>query len=171
MPENKRVFDVIIAGAGMAGLSLLWQIRQAGLDHLHILLIDPEVKNTNDRTWSFWETTPGPFEHIVYCNWNEIRITSAEGERLDIPLGAYRYKTIRGIDLYRFMDEQIASDPKTTRLAERMVNFSSDDDGIHVQTEVGTHQGITLFDSTYRMPLSDPNATHLLQHFLGYVIK
>lgn len=155
----------------MAGLSLLWQIRQAGLDHLHILLIDQEIKNTNDRTWSFWETTPGPFEHIVFRSWSEIRITNAEGERLDISLGDYRYKTIRGIDLYRFMDEQIASDPKTTRLAERMVNLSSDVEGIHVQTDVGTYRGLTLFDSTYRMPLSDPNATHLLQHFLGYVIK
>ncbi len=171
MPGNRSEYDVIIAGAGMAGLSLLWQIRQSGLNDLTVLLLDQNIKSTNDRTWSFWEKTPGPLDHLVFRSWNEVRVTNSEGQELFMPLGEYHYKTIRGIDLYRFMDQQIASDPRTTRSVERMVNVVSVDDGINVQTDVGTYRGRTLFDSTYQLPLSDPNATHLLQHFLGYVIK
>ncbi|MBK7342846.1 MAG: lycopene cyclase [Saprospiraceae bacterium] len=171
MAENQTVYDVIIAGAGMAGLSLLWQIRQSGLNHLQILVLDPDEKKVNDRTWSFWETEPGPFEHLVYRSWKEVRVTSAEGTVLDIPLGDYRYKTIRGIDLYRFMDRQIAEDPQTWRLTTTVLGVESRQNEVSVQTEDGAYRGKILFDSTYRLPLTDPQATHLLQHFLGYVIR
>ncbi len=48
--------DLIIAGAGCAGLSALWHImRSAGRDR-RIIVIDHDFEPGDDRTWSFWDT-------------------------------------------------------------------------------------------------------------------
>ncbi len=171
MSEVRKKYDLIIAGAGLAGLSLLWQIRQAGFVDLQFLLIDQDEKRSNDRTWCFWEDQPGPFEHLVYRRWDHVRVTSSSGEVLTIPLRSYQYKMIRGIDLYTFMNDQIQADPQTTRLHASVQTVDPMDGAVRIQTDGGDFIGETLFDSTHRMPLSDPNAIHLLQHFLGYVIR
>lgn len=171
MDSSQQPYDVIIAGVGLSGLSLVWQIREAGLRHLRILLIDPDLKQENDRTWCWWENKSGPFEHLVYRSWDAIRITSAEGRAMQIPLGEYRYKMIRGIDLYRFMSEQITRDPNTVRLTGRVESIHPDDQGVKIQTNSGSFTGLHLFDSTHRMPMTDPDSRHLLQHFLGYIIR
>lgn len=155
----------------MAGLSLLWQIRQAGLTDLQILLVDRDEKRSNDRTWSFWEDHPGPFEHLVYKHWSQVRVTNALGEALKIPLKSYQYKMIRGIDLYTFMEEQINQDPNTCRLVATIESTVWENETQFVKTDLGTFTADYLFDSTHRMPLTDPNAIHLFQHFLGYVIR
>lgn len=60
-------YDYAILGGGAAGLSLLCHLQKAGLaEGTRILVVEPEQKNSHDRTWSFWEREPGPFEEIVY---------------------------------------------------------------------------------------------------------
>ena len=44
-------YDFIIAGSGCAGLSLLYKILlEPTLQNKSILIIDKDIKNTNDRT-------------------------------------------------------------------------------------------------------------------------
>ena len=53
-------YDFIIAGAGCAGLSLLYRILQEpALQNKSVLIIDKDTKNSNDRTWCFWEKNSG----------------------------------------------------------------------------------------------------------------
>lgn len=55
-------YDYIIAGSGCAGLSLLYSLLQSpSLQYKSILVIDQAQKKNNDRTWCFWEKTPGLF--------------------------------------------------------------------------------------------------------------
>src|ERR1700712_5075924 len=93
-------YDYIITGAGCAGLSLLRSMTQHQyFSNKKILLIDKAEKNTNDRTWCFWEQQPGLFEDIVYHRWPQIDFYSNDfSARFD--LEPYQYKMIRGIDLY-----------------------------------------------------------------------
>lgn len=164
-------YDVIIAGGGMAGLSMLWQIRKAGLNHLHILLIDKAQKNQNDRTWCFWESGEGPFEHIIHRKWDHVRVHGAIHQFKDFALNDYRYKMIRGIDFYQFMDDQIDQDIACGRVLTTIQHIEADDNGCTVQTDHGSFYAKTVFDSTYRLPLNTPGRHHLLQHFLGYIIQ
>ena len=71
-----RHFDIIIVGAGAAGLSLLYRLLNSSLKNSKILLLDKNPKNQNDRTWCFWEKKEGLFEEIVFKKW-----AKAVGER------------------------------------------------------------------------------------------
>lgn len=163
--------DLIIAGGGMAGLSLLHQLRRAGLTDLSVLLLDREEKRSNDRTWCFWETRPGPFEEIVSQKWAQVRIHGGPEKPLVLPLEGYTYKMIRGLDFYRFMDARLAADARTERRIDAVREIRDEGDRVRVLTDRGEYTAGMAFDSTWRMPMDAPGRHHLLQHFYGQVIR
>jgi len=69
----KLQYDYIIIGAGAAGLMLADTMgKDAFFAEKSILLLDKDTKETNDRTWCFWEKGAGLFENIIYKEWNHI---------------------------------------------------------------------------------------------------
>lgn len=163
--------DIIITGGGMSGLSLLKHLRMAGLQELRVLLLERDVKQGNDRTWCFWEAETGPFESVVHRVWDQVRVHGGPALPLDLPLRGYRYKMIRSADFYRHMDDAIASDPCVSRLRTEVVAIRELPDGAEVVTSEGSWRAPVVFDSTHRLPLNAPGRHHLLQHFLGYVVR
>ncbi len=88
-------YDYIIAGGGMAGLSLAYYLNQSRLRTKKILVIDREQKNKNDRTWCFWEKGESAFESIVHRHWQKVWFHGTNfSEWLNI--SPYQYKMIRG---------------------------------------------------------------------------
>ena len=66
--------DLIIAGAGCAGLSALWHImRSAGRDR-RIIVIDHDFEPGDDRTWSFWGTPTTPFANLADRTWDQVQV-------------------------------------------------------------------------------------------------
>ncbi|MEM9052979.1 MAG: lycopene cyclase family protein, partial [Bacteroidota bacterium] len=93
-------YDYVIAGAGCAGLSLLYRIlSQKDLSSKSILVIDKDDKDKNDRTWCFWEEREGVFEEVVTHQWPTLRFTNSEFTK-ECNLQRYRYKMIKGLDFY-----------------------------------------------------------------------
>ena len=85
---------------GCAGLSLAIHMLESGrFADKKILLLDKEEKNRNDRTWCFWETSPGLFESIVHQRWDQAWIHGRGLSHL-LALKPYQYKLIRGIDFF-----------------------------------------------------------------------
>ena len=107
-------FDIIILGGGASGLSLAYQIAQADLK-LRVLIVEREEKHANDRTWCFWESTPGPFEAVVHVRWQHI---SVHGENFSrrFEITPHTYKMIRGADFYAFTHAALKQHPNITRL-------------------------------------------------------
>ena len=69
--KNKR-FDIIICGGGAAGLLLANALsNETAFKHLHIAIIEKDEKNTNDRTWCFWEEGEGKWDEIVSNSWGK----------------------------------------------------------------------------------------------------
>lgn len=59
-PNQLAEYDIIIAGAGCAGLSLLYAILNSPtLKGQNILVIDKSFEKSNDRTWCFWKKEAG----------------------------------------------------------------------------------------------------------------
>ncbi|OYZ49418.1 MAG: hypothetical protein B7Y15_10370, partial [Bacteroidetes bacterium 24-39-8] len=74
---SKTRYDYIITGAGCAGLSLLMRMMEdAFFADKQILLIDASPKQSNDRTWCFWENGAGLFESIVKHSWAKVQFAS-----------------------------------------------------------------------------------------------
>jgi lycopene beta-cyclase len=160
-------FDFIVAGAGAAGLSLLYHLEQAGLADRRVLLLDRAPKTHNDRTWCFWEAGEGLFEPIVFRRWGRLAF-HAPGFSRTFDIAPYTYKILRGLDFYRHVDEHLARWPRLTRLYGELEAVG---DGF-VRLEGQTYTADWVFSSVLSEPLTPrPPYHHLLQHFRGWVLE
>ena len=173
MGSDDRTCDLIIAGAGLAGLSLVMRLIENGwVKGRKILLVDRDAKRTNDRTWCFWEQGDGYFEELVHARWDRMWFRSDHGSEL-LGLSPYSYKLIRGIDLYEHCFRAIGNEPGITFLQTHIDRIFSDHEG-------GT--GITAGGKTYKAKyvlnsirndaqLDRSRSVNLLQHFKGWWIR
>lgn len=165
-------YDFIICGGGMAGLSLAFYLnRSEKLRNSKILIIEPDEKNKNDRTWRFWESGKGVFDEILYGKWQKLRMVSHDFD-FDFELKPYTYKKIRGIDFYNFVLAEINQNPNTTYLKDRIDKIEERIDGVKIITSSGQELfGNYAFDSTYRSKGNSAKYHYFLQHFKGWVIE
>ncbi|GAB2860108.1 Rossmann-fold NAD(P)-binding domain-containing protein [Hymenobacter ruber] len=168
-------YDYLIVGGGAAGLSLAYHIAQEPrLADKKVLIIEPEAKTQNDRTWSFWADEPGMFDSIVAHEWGKIAFRSPGFERV-IDLGRYRYKTINGLDYYRFVQQALAARPEQFKiLTARLETLNNAKHQARVLTTAGEFRARYAFDS--RPPdlakrKQPKKHRYLLQHFVGWEIE
>ncbi len=167
---NNSSYDYIIAGAGCAGLSLLMRmLRHSFFAGKKILLIDADDKQKNDRTWCFWETQPGFFEEIVYKQWEHIEFYGKNfSARFDI--APYRYKMIRGGDLYRFAFEAVHAASNVVFVQQKVEAVYYKGDSGFVQTATDLFFAPFVFNSLVFNPAVWQKKGSLLQHFKGWII-
>ena len=171
----KSHYDYIITGAGLAGLSLLMRMMQHPFfDTAQILVIDAAKKNTNDRTWCFWEKESDIFEPIVIKKWNHVSFI-APSYTNELNLSPFTYKMIRGIDLYSHVLEKAATKNNISFCTERVLAVHSDNEGAKVVLENQTLTASKVFNSILFEPahvLAQKASDYFLwQHFKGFEIK
>ncbi|QJX46960.1 lycopene cyclase [Hymenobacter taeanensis] len=166
-------FDYLIVGGGAAGLSLAYHISQEPrLRQKRVLLLEPEAKDTNDRTWSFWADEPSLFDEIVAYEWANIAFRSPDFEQI-FELKRHRYKMIRGLDFYRFVRNALASSPQFT-LLQTTVGHLQDlpGTGVRATTPNGEFTAHYGFDSRPPQLERRPEKhRYLLQHFVGWEVE
>jgi len=163
-------YDLIIAGAGAAGLSLAYHLVGGGLAERSILLLDRAPKTANDRTWCFWEQGPGPFEALVFRRWEQVWFHGAGGSRR-LELAPYTYKMLRGIDFYRFMSDWVARQPNLTVRYGEITHIEEADGGGRVWLDGKPLEARWVFSSLYQPPPRRPGRQYLLQHFKGWRLE
>lgn len=170
---SEKKYDFIIAGAGCSGLSLLLRLLQSGkFTDKKILLIDRDQVKTNDRTWCFWEKSPGFFEELVYRRWSRLDF---HGDNYDATLNIepYQYKMIRGVDFYAYCFAEIAKYPQVDRLFGELRDISKKNDRTVIS--VDDHQldagDAIVFSSVMQKTKPVKKEIVLLQHFKGWVIE
>jgi len=165
-------YDYLVAGAGAAGLSLVYHLNRAGLTDRRILLLDRAPKTEDDRTWCFWEAGAGPFEPIVFRSWERIAF-HGEGFSGAWAITPYRYKMIRSLDFYRFMSAWLSDQPNIERALAEVAYVEGDGEEAVVRTRDGrVYRGAWAFNSIlFDPPAQQPDYHFLLQHFLGWVIQ
>ena len=164
-------FDYIIAGSGLAGLSLLYHLlRDEKLKKKNILIIDPQKKNDNDRTWCFWEKEPGPFEHLVCHQWKTLRFFSPEVSR-EFEMQQYRYKMIQAGDFYAHVLQLAEKHANVVFSNNKILEINDNGKEAEVKTDSGIYTSTYVFNSTglFHPKMNEKNT--LLQHFMGWYIK
>ncbi|MDO7884786.1 lycopene cyclase family protein [Hymenobacter cheonanensis] len=173
-PDSAPTYDYLLVGGGAAGLSLAYHLAQEPrLAAKRVLLIEPEAKDQNDRTWSFWADEPTPFDGLATGEWANIAFRSP-GFAQVFALGQYRYRTIKGLDFYQFVHQALAARPaQFTVLRGRASQLENTPAGVRVRTEAGEEfTARYAFDS--RPPYFEPRPAkhrYLLQHFVGWEIE
>ena len=164
-------YDYIIAGSGCAGLSLLYSLLQSpSLQYKSILVIDQAQKKNNDRTWCFWEKTPGLFESIVHAKWNTLEFLSTDFSK-ELDLESYTYKMILGLDFYNFVLDYAQKFENVTFLQETIIAIDTETESAVLTTQENTYTARYIFNSTnvFNPEINEQNS--LLQHFKGWVIQ
>lgn len=166
-------YDYIIIGAGAAGLMLA---NAFGSDpyfkNKTILIIEKNAKQTNDRTWCFWEKKIGTFDDILHKKWNAINFLGKEiNKTYDIT--PYSYKMIKGIDFYHSYLKKIALYPNITIVQEEVVRIEDTTSKSTVFTIENSYKATKIFNSIYdfKEPLNQVKYPVLQQHFIGWFIK
>ncbi|MFJ9038529.1 lycopene cyclase family protein [Streptomyces sp. NPDC102406] len=170
--------DVVIIGAGAAGLSLAERLCAAeGRSPLTVRLVEapPGPLRSPPRTWCFWENGAGRHDDAVTAAWNRLRVRSPGGRLVDADTGSARYKMIRSDDFEAVMGRRLAGRPGLTRTEATVEAIEGTPGGANVlvRTSHGRQESLParwVFDSR---PLGSlpRSRTTLLQHFRGWFVR
>lgn len=184
-------FDIILAGGGLAGLTLALELaRRPFFREKKVLLIDRDTKEKNDRTWCFWATEEEPLPPVVFKTWSDCRFFGTHfSQKLDI--APYRYHMVRGLDFYRWAKAELDKAPHIQRVTASIQSIDAYTGT--VITDLGDFQAEHVFNSAFtRLPLlpqasalysnpplsllpsavrRPPSAVCLLQHFKGWLLE
>lgn len=165
-------YDIIICGAGLAGLSLAFRAFSSGVwNDQKVLIIDNSKKNTNDRTWSFWEKSPNAFQNLVHHQWNQLIFYSNNHQKINLNHLPYVYKTIRGLDFYNFTLDFLKKIKNVEWLEESVTSIESFGDNCMVKTDSSNYEATFVFNTLFTKPLLKKGEQYFLQHFKGIMIR
>jgi lycopene beta-cyclase len=166
-------YDYIIIGAGAAGLLLADALgKDAFFKEKSILLLDKDAKQTNDRTWCFWEKNEGDFDDILFKKWHTI-FFAGKKLRQEYAIAPYSYKMIKGEDFYSNYLKKIAQYKNITFLQEEVITLEKTTDHQLIKTPNKTYKAAKVFNSIYdyKEPLLQKKYPVLQQHFIGWFVK
>lgn len=164
--------DILICGAGLTGLSLLYRAMKSGTwKEEQIIVIDASAKLENDKTWSFWKKEPTDFDELIYREWKELIFFSHEGQQIPLECAGYSYNAIRSIDFYRHVLSSLGAYKNIRFVQDEVLSISNDGAHCSVVTRTHRYQAAYLFNSLYKKPELRDKDQYFLQHFKGLVIK
>lgn len=166
-------YHYIFAGAGLAALLTVYKMALSGrFKHEQILLLDPDGKDANDRTWCFWEEGSGAWDSIVHRNWGTALFANDSFNRA-LSFEAYRYKMVRSADFYAFVKTELSKHENISFFSDRVIGFTDIDNQVVVKTESARFSCNKLFNSIYNpAEVAAQNKYPVLQqHFIGWHVK
>jgi lycopene beta-cyclase len=167
-----KQYDYIFAGTGLASLMTVYELLQRDYFKSHrILLLDSEIKNSNDRTWCFWDQAD-TFSEIAAHNWDSIRFTNSKFTR-EMALTPFQYRQLRSRDFYAFVFDFISQHSQVDVVQEKVISITEKDAGAIVQTLANQYEGNLVFNSIldWKKLQQQPKYPLLQQHFVGWFIQ
>jgi lycopene beta-cyclase len=169
---EQKSFDIIISGAGMAGLSLCYRALTTGLwKKKSIALIDINFAASNDKTWCFWEKEAGPFEKIVFKNWKALSFFSNTGGQTILDNGDYKYKMLRSIDFKNLCLEFLKQQENVHFIEDKIIEQQSTGNKAVFKSTSVQYTSQLGFNTIYQTPTISPPQNYFLQHFKGWFIE
>lgn len=164
--------DIIICGGGLSGLSLLYRAMKSGTwKKERIIVVDRSDKQENDKTWSFWKIGDSDFEEVIHHQWKDLVFFTNEGERIPLKNGGYTYNSIRSIDFYHYVHQNLKAFTNISFVKEEIFEVTSVPGGCELITDAHTYQSTWLFNSIYKKPDLKKGEQYFLQHFKGLRIR
>lgn len=142
--------------------------RSGLLAQKRVLVMEPAVKNSNDRTWCFWaqpnESIVRELGALMPGGWEHAR--TAQGPQ---SLAPYRYYHLRSADFYQHVRALLAACPQVDWLQAEVQSVVELPSHCQLQTTAGPFQALQVFDS--RVPAGALNPNGLWQSFFGLRIR
>lgn len=165
-------YDIIFTGGGLAALLTLSElVKKGGYASSSILIIDTETKNTNDRTWCFWDAN-GTYNGIATKIWGNIAFKTEELQ-LQMPTTPYQYKMLRSKVFYEQVLKEIGSQNTIEFYKDSIINFYEESDKCIVETTSATFSSTKIINSIYdpKPVVSQSKYPLVQQHFVGWFVQ
>lgn len=165
-------YHYIFTGSGLAALMTAYKMAVSGrFAEKHILLIDPDTKAKNDRTWCFWQKGESFWESIISKKWDTAVFADID-TRIDLDFKGYRYNMVRGIDFYTFVFKELKKHQNFEIIHDKVTKFKDSGSGVVITTTGGSYSCDKLLNSIYNNTLpARSNYPLLQQHFIGWHVK
>jgi len=169
---NETFYDYIFAGFGAsASLLLLEMDRRNLLNNSKVLIIDPDPKKKNDKTFCFWaeqeEAIIADLHPLISHSWSE----AVTGNQIISELNPYQYHHIQSIELYR-RAQDILTKNGCSHLNSAVDQIRKDDKGSFICAAGKILRAGRIFDSRppdYEKP--SEKEVHIHQSFIGWVVE
>lgn len=168
-----KQYDYIFTGSGLSALMTVYKmILSQKFQTKSILLLDENAKQTNDRTWCFWDQKETHWENSISKKWNSVLFANADFKR-NLELHPYQYNKIQGLDFYNQLLELIANQKNIDFVQEKVLTIEESESIVLVKTESQSYSCSQVFNSIYNPSLVTNQSKYplLQQHFVGWFIK
>ena len=166
-------YNYIFTGSGLSALMTVYEMILSGkFNDKSILLLDENSKNSNDRTWCFWNENDTTWQNAVYKKW-DFAIFSDTKYRRVLDLKPYTYCMVKGLDFYKQVFDLIKKQQNIDFSNQNVVAIEENENLIFVKTESTIFSCDKLFNSIYDKKIIENQSKYplLQQHFIGWFIK
>jgi len=165
-------FDIIIAGSGISGYSLLYEALQQGLwSDKKILVIDSKFEERPNKMISFWDHENSRFRPYCAANWQKLAFYSHSGKKTELVLDDYEYFTIDSHHLLSSYHQFLEGCPNIVFLEAKVTDCQSGNGTCKVGTDQGNFTSNYVFNSIFSPPNIPGKYQYFLQHFKGVLIR
>ncbi len=164
--------DIVVAGAGCAGLSAAVHLIEAGMGGRRVTVLDPRTGFGRDRTWCFFRVMDHPFAGAVAHRWHRWRIRGA-GRAIVRGSATHPYEHLPSDAFYREALARIGrTDRVEVQLGTRVESIDDQGDAVAVRTDRGELRARLVLDGrpSAAEPRSRPGDVRLLQCFAGWFV-
>ncbi len=170
--KSSIIYDYIFAGYGAAASLLLLELHRKNLlSSKKILIVDPDIKSKNDKTFCFWANDDDPIiqnlRDLIKHSWTDVILENSEIKSL-APL---KYNHIASIDLYNQVQD-IEKIYNWDREITAVESISRDKFGSYIKINKQLIRGKKIIDSrTPKYEKGSKGDTHIFQSFVGWEIQ
>ena len=159
-----RDVEVVVVGAGAAGLALACLLGEQG--GVEVVLVDapPGPARSPERTWCSWQSGPTDWEEAVSARWHRVEVHAHDGAARTYDLAPLDYTMVRSRDYERVAGQRLA------RAGVDRVEALVEDVGGDGRVRGADLRGRWVFD-TRPTPPARPGRVALLQHFRGWTVR
>jgi lycopene beta-cyclase len=161
---------ILIAGGGMAGISLAWHLSKAHFEG-EILIFEKHAEERKKRTWSFWQKGSGDWDDIASAVWNRIRLTDFQGNERVYSMAPYRYLTINGEHFYAKTLGHLNSQPNVRFIHGEVSDIKVNEKEAQLCSGGKKFTGDFVFDSILKATDIKESTRAMWQHFYGYIVE
>ena len=168
--SSPKQYTYIIAGGGMAGLSLASYLAESNLPFESVLVIDLGVDHP--KSWSYWSDQNHSFDSFAEHQWKELQVHTFQNKCMDLSISPFVYRKIDSQHWSKSVREQIQKHPKFEFLQAKIESFQYEGKHTQVKTDLGIFEATQkIFDSISPYPCDLSNPKDLKQHFVGLSIE
>lgn len=165
-----KLWDIVIVGGGLGGLSLAAELASPEFACLSVLVLEKRSEYVRDRTWSYWTSTPHRYSHLERRQWKQWAVSLGS----ETHIHSSQHRRYASLDADAFYREAVEAMSRSQHVVLQMnavvtaiESRSSSEMVIHLAQD-GPVRARRVLDAR---PVQAPSPVSLVQQFVGWEVQ